>query len=160
MGKKGKKKAATTESKELPNLVAKTCSDLRSKYLESLKASKDTSNKAPPPERPKGRKIMDNPFEKQIQSEIPASVKKRELPAPRENRLGDLKKRFSQLMSNSDSPTTPGKLNNNPASNEIAIQEKNLDVKAQAADANDQTDSSLIKESKGSPAVSNRISLI
>ena len=158
--KKGKKKAATTESKELPNLVAKTCSDLKSKYLESLKASKDTSNKAPPPERPKGRKIMDNPFEKQIQSEIPASVKKRELPAPRENRLGDLKKRFSQLISNSDSPSTPGKLTNNPESNEIAIHEKNLDVKAQATDANDQTDSSLTKEPKGSPAVSNRISLI
>ena len=156
--KKGKKKAATTESKELPNLVAKTCSDLKSKYLESLKASKDTCNKAPPPERPKGRKIMDNPFEKQIQSEIPASVKKRELPAPRENRLGDLKKRFSQLMSNSDSPPTPGKLNNNPASNDI--EEKNVDIKIQAADTNDQTDTSVSKESKGSPAVSNRISLI
>ena len=158
--KKVKKKAATTESKELPNLVAKTCSDLKSKYLESLKASKETSNKAPPPDRPKGRKIMDNPFEKQIQSEIPASVKKRELPAPRENRLGDLKKRFSQLISNSESPPTPQKLNTDLASNDIDIKEKNVDVKLHAADTNDQTDSTLSRESKGSPAVSNRISLI
>merc|ERR1712223_1236572 len=63
--KKGKgKKATTAESKELPNLVANTCSDLKSKFLESLKATNDVNNKAPPPERPRGRKIIDNPFEK------------------------------------------------------------------------------------------------
>ena len=98
--KKGKgKKATTAESKELPNLVANTCSDLKSKFLESLKATNDVNNKAPPPERPRGRKIIDNPFEKQLSNnaEIPASVKKRELPAVRDNRLGDIKKRFSQF---------------------------------------------------------------
>merc|ERR1712061_571120 len=85
--KKPKKKTTESESKELPNLVANTCSDLKKKFQESLKATNEV-NKAPPLEKPKARKRIENPFEKQTTTTDVASVKRREMPIGRENRLG------------------------------------------------------------------------
>ena len=110
--KKKVKKKAGNETKELPNLnlVSNTCSDLRRKFQE-LKTSNDTT-KDKPIERPKARKLIQNPFEKQTpQISDTASVKKREFPAVRENRLGDIKKRFSQFM-NTEPVNIPAKSEN------------------------------------------------
>ena len=114
-------KKKTNESMELPNLalVSNTCSDLRRKFQDSLKASNDPSVRDNKPiERPKVRKLIQNPFEKQnTQTEVTTAVKKREFPAVRENRLGDIKKRFSQFM-NTEPVIIPPKSQNEIIGNE------------------------------------------
>merc|ERR1712062_294537 len=74
-------KKKTNESMELPNLalVSNTCSDLRRKFQDSLKASNDPSARDNKPmERPKVRKLIQNPFEKQnTQTEVTTAMKKR-----------------------------------------------------------------------------------
>lgn len=149
--KKPKKKANNLETKELPTLVSNTCSDLRRKFQETLKANNDT--KAPPVtiERPRTRKIIENPFEKQVNNE---PVKRREFPRnPKENRLGDIKKRFSQLMSASSVPQ---------AEKKTEEQKEEKDSQANAEDkksSNAENDaSSSVTDSPS--VVSKRISLI
>merc|ERR1711953_1042971 len=106
--KKKVKKTKQSEAKELPNLVANTCSDLRRKFQESLKVSNDVEKKPTQLERPRPtRKLIQNPFEKQHGNNEVASVKRREVPVPKENRLGDIKKRFSQLITSSDPVPVP-----------------------------------------------------
>jgi hypothetical protein len=102
-----KKKRKSVEQTELPNLVSNTCSDLRKKFQDSLKATNDTQAKAPVTERPKVRRLMNNPFEKQVNNTDVAAVKRREFPVVRENRLGDIKKRFSQLIAPSEPIPVP-----------------------------------------------------
>ena len=97
--KKGKNKK-NNEPVELPNIVGNTCSDLRRKF-QDLKAANEANTKEKTLERPRVRKLIQNPFEKQAsatEAEVTTNtVKKREF--PNANRLGDIKKRFSQFMS-------------------------------------------------------------
>lgn len=100
---KAKKKAKrkSVEQSELPTLVATTCNDIKKKFLESTRHNQEN---VPPAqtERPKVRKLVNNPFERQSTMAENASVKAREFPVVRENRLGDIKKRFSQLISQTE----------------------------------------------------------
>ena len=118
--KKPKKKGG--ESKELPNLVANTCSDLRRKFQESLKSSQEANSKTLSVEKPRARKRLENPFEKQLvnRNSDPQPMRKSELPlgaaATGGNRLSDIKKRFSQLIS-----PTPDENNIDAAKNNKSI---------------------------------------
>ena len=158
--KKKVKKTKQSEAKELPNLVANTCSDLRRKFQESLKVSNDVEKKPTQLERPRpARKLIQNPFEKQQNNgnnEV-ASVKRREVPAPKENRLGDIKKRFSQLITSSDPIPVPLSKNKS-AANISGNNGDEPDLNHDDVQINDASGTHNNNES--SPAVNKRVGLV
>ena len=156
--KKKVKKTKQSEAKELPNLVANTCSDLRRKFQESLKVSNDVEKKPTQLERPRPtRKLIQNPFEKQHGNNEVASVKRREVPVPKENRLGDIKKRFSQLITSSDPVPVPLSKNKSAANiggnngDEPDLNQGDIQIEDASATQND---------NEASPAVNKRVGLV
>ena len=52
----------------------------------------------PEQQRVKARRLISNPFERKALNEDDAAVKRREFPQVKENRISDIKKRYSQLL--------------------------------------------------------------
>ena len=159
--KKKVKKTKQSETKELPNLVANTCSDLRRKFQESLKVSTDAEKKSNQSERPRPtRKLIQNPFEKQNNdgNDEVASVKRRQVPVPKENRLGDIKKRFSQLITSSDPIPVPLSKNKSAAN----ISGNNIKDEIDLNHADSQANETKVdqKDNEASPAINKRVGIV
>ena len=106
--KKKKKKKAEGESGQLPTLVSTTCSDLKKKF--DIKKNQQPEEKNDEPMvKPRARRLIYNPFERKSESEENATVKRREFPEVKQNRISDIKKRYSQLMGTSDVPQEESK---------------------------------------------------
>ena len=99
---KRKSKIGLSPPKELPKIVSSTCNDLKKKFdvKKGGKSFQDTTKEDG--QRlggPVVRKIINNPFEKSFdKGECDNVVKRREFPALKQNRIGDIKKRYTMFM--------------------------------------------------------------
>ena len=144
--------------------MANTCSDLKKKFQDSLKATNE-ANKGPPLEKPKARKRIENPFEKQATNTDVASVKRREMPVGRENRLGDIKKRFTQFIASSEPIAIPEKstrpeIKERNAENDTPQEEVAEMQDSNAVNDNQITPTQTKKQMEESPMQNKRVSLI
>merc|ERR1712223_1545369 len=104
---KRKSKLGSSPPAELPKIVSNTYNDLKTRFdvKKNAKSHQAPSNEEGPIKRgPVVRKIMDNPFEQSLgKNEEPSSVKRRELPVLKQNRIGDIKKRYTMFMTGGNS---------------------------------------------------------
>merc|ERR1712183_787598 len=98
---KRKSKLGSSPPAELPKIVSTTCNDIKKRFdaKRENKQMVDSDEQIKKGGGPVVRKILNNPFEKNLEkSECDSVVKYREIPALKQNRIGDIKKRYTMFM--------------------------------------------------------------
>ena len=98
---KRKSKLGSSPPAELPKIVSTTCNDIKKRFdaKRENKQMVDSDEQIKKVGGPVVRKILNNPFEKNLEkSECDSVVKYREIPALKQNRIGDIKKRYTMFM--------------------------------------------------------------
>jgi hypothetical protein len=124
--RKSKLDVSPPTTKELPKIVSTTCNDLKKKFdvKKNIQSSQMLEfEEVQKKEGPVVRKLINNPFErnpdKNVDSEV---VKRREFPVSKQNRIGDLKKRYTMFMTSGNTAVNDSKETNNEGKNEVALE--------------------------------------
>lgn len=99
---KRKSKLGSSPPTELPKIVSSTCNDLKKKFdVKKGVKTEQISDKEEVRKQggPVVRKLSANPFEQSLEkNENSNVVKRREFPVLKQNRIGDIKKRYTMFM--------------------------------------------------------------
>ena len=112
LAKKQAKQAKSADQSQLPKLVSSTYSDLKKRFQTSVKddpSQATTTTTTSTVEKPRVRKLMDNPFEQKRTLEEDAAKKSAKgfSSGGGQGRISEMKKRYSQLFSSTTQIVAP-----------------------------------------------------